>query len=398
MSSRSTNSDINVVLLESSTIADAGIGFLDRNTNQGWALWKEQNKSRDVPEYGDAATRTLIGHEIGHVLGLSHYKEHRPAELDGHIVSLMDYDSAGKHVGFTALDKAALQEMYGFENDYRVISKHEGELGMYADESGNIFLNTDIEYDSRGRAEAMYRGAEDTMKFEYIRDFNSNRMSANRTIRNTSGSTEELKFVTALTTNDPILGEQNHVFYRGSNSLEVWGMDSDWYANSYRRPGIHSGRVLSLENEFGLDLNADGLTGARLIEANGFDGLYQANNGFYYTKLNTLDGSTNYHSIGNTRGHQVREGRSWELIGVDYMNSRRGLGTDGNVAVWKHKRSGRLSAWNLNDDYNKVGKGYTLRGLRLGWTESSFRQDLDDNGRIGNLDFGSIFTDAFGRF
>jgi Ca2+-binding RTX toxin-like protein len=163
-----------------------------------------------------------------------------------------------------------------------------------------------------------------------------------------------------------------------TNLLSVWNLDANWnYQSSAGGWAPTSTEVLSLESNFELDLNKDGIIGSGFaaIESNGSTALLQDVQRNLLVEVNS-----NRQAI-RLNQQMVRDNQfsDWQVLAAETVN-----GT--NQALWKQLSTNLLSVWNLdaNWNYQSSAGGWAPTSTEALTLETTFQVDANNDGIIGS--------------
>ena len=173
----------------------------------------------------------------------------------------------------------------------------------------------------------------------------------------------------------------NQLLWRNNsaNFLHTWILDSNWnWTASIGMVDPTSAEGWTLENQFQVDANGDGVIGTSLatVESGGRTTLLRRNDGAPYAQIR----NTSPIEITSPWGSPVGSSSSeWQMLGVETI-------AEVNQVLWRNNTGNFLHTWILDSNWNwtaSIGmvEPTSAEGLSL---ESQFQVDANVDGLIGS--------------
>ena len=164
----------------------------------------------------------------------------------------------------------------------------------------------------------------------------------------------------------------------GSNSMQVWHINSSWARVSSETIGtLTSSAALAKETVFGVDANSDGVICTRIaLESAGNTALFKDGNNKYFAQV----GSNTPVAIKNGTT-QIYQGiyTGWQTLAAETVNGE-------NQTLWINSASNSMQVWHMNSSWVRVSSETigTLTSSAALAKETVFGVDANGDGFIGS--------------
>ena len=172
----------------------------------------------------------------------------------------------------------------------------------------------------------------------------------------------------------------NQVLWKqlSTNLLYVWNMDSNWNVVSASNGALPTSTdALTLENNFKLDLNNDGILGAgfAVIESQGSTTLSRDEQRNLLIQTNGVRQAVRL-TQQNVRDTQF--GSDWQVLAAETVSGA-------NQVLWKQLSTNLLYVWNMDSNWNvvSVSNGALPTSTDALTLENNFKLDLNNDGILG---------------
>ena len=394
----------------------AGLGIVDKRpeSHAGLAIYHRTNSVHK--------TKWLMTHELGHVLGLSHLKwgdgnqygdtgsstgaiYWTHSDMDS--VMLKGWDGYLNVLvpgnGFTVNDKAALQKIWGQEENFESVVEQRVDpngLQLFLETDAtepSYFIRDEVQRDPwaefQPAIDPLYRGSEETYKFAYPR-----LRQSDGTFRRITPNYGDHPVLDAVETNVPGRSSNNNYNFilqknSATGAIRSVEMDEDWYEiNSGKGQFYQDGTEgwYELEELFKNDINKDGIIGTSLLDQiGGIADLVINGDGKYFAS-----GVVGWFPILDRKGKPFEGSKTREIVAINVSGTdpkdpdfKKTKSTNEAIIKLKSRKRNVYFLQELDSDWQMVGRPMYLGkpGMKtFNAVETRFGQDFNNDYLIGD--------------